>query len=63
MYQRWGLLFLIDVGMSREVGDSQGALLKITRRNAIAVCPDGSQTVLWKSAGGNDYGVAAPCLK
>ena len=31
MFQRWGLLFLTDVGMSREVGDSQGALLKITR--------------------------------
>jgi len=24
----WGLLFLIDVGMSRDVGDSQGAVLK-----------------------------------
>lgn len=37
MFQRWGLLFLIDVGMSREIGDSQGAALKITRERAVAV--------------------------
>jgi metallophosphoesterase superfamily enzyme len=47
MFQRWGLLFLTDVGMSREIGDSQGAALKITQAGATAVCPDGAETLLW----------------
>jgi len=47
MFQRWGLLFLTDVGMSREIGDSQGAALKVTQAGATAVCPDGRETQLW----------------
>ncbi|HUP04287.1 MAG TPA: metallophosphoesterase, partial [Bryobacteraceae bacterium] len=50
MFQRWGLLFLIDVGMSREIGDSQGAALRITASGASAVCPDGGETPLWDAA-------------
>lgn len=45
------------------MGDSDGAVLKITRTNAVAVCPDGSQTVLWEPAGSNEHGVAAPCQR
>jgi hypothetical protein len=63
MFQHWGLLFLIDVGMSREIGDSQGAVLKITRNGAAAVCPDGAQTPLWDVAMKDDRGSAAICLK
>jgi len=55
MFQRWGLLFLTDVGMSREIGDSQGAALKITQAGATAVCPDGEETPLWDAR--NDIGV------
>jgi len=61
MFQRWGLLFLTDVGMSREIGDSQGAALKITQAGAVALCPDGKETLLWDT--GNDAGIgrAEPC--
>jgi len=55
MFQRWGLLFLTDVGMSREIGDSQGAALKITKAGATAVWPDGEETPLWDAR--NDIGV------
>jgi hypothetical protein len=61
MFQRWGLLFLTDVGMSREIGDSQGALLRITQADATAVCPDGKETLLWDAKSGADVGRAAPC--
>ena len=63
MFQRWGLLFFIDVGMSRGVGDSQGALLRITAHDADAVCPDGRQTVLWRANARADVGRALPCRK
>ncbi len=58
IFQRWGMLFLIDVGMSREIGDSQGAALKITAAGASAVCPDGSETLLWDAKADNDLGRA-----
>jgi hypothetical protein len=61
MFQRWGLLFLTDVGMSREIGDSQGAALKITQAGAVAVCPDGKETLLWDAKSGAGLGRAAPC--
>jgi hypothetical protein len=62
MFQRWGLLFLTDVGMSREIGDSQGAALKITRADATAVCPDGEETLLWDAK--SDTGIGrALCTK
>lgn len=47
MFQRWGLLFLIDVGMSTDIGGSAGALLEIRTGTATAICPDGARTLLW----------------
>ena len=46
-----GLVFLIDTGMSRAVGHSKGALLRIEqeggRETATAVFANGTQTRLW----------------
>lgn len=55
MFQRYGLLFLIDTGMSRgiEGSTSTGGALRITGTNsqqAIAICANGTQTTLWDSA-------------
>jgi hypothetical protein len=61
MFQRWGLLFLIDVGMSDGVGDSRGAALRIVDGKATAVCWDGKETLLWQEAGAMQFGRAAPC--
>jgi hypothetical protein len=62
MFQRWGLLFLIDTGMSRDVDDSKGAFLRVSRgKEAVAVCPDGTETPLWSEASKPDAGRAAPC--
>jgi hypothetical protein len=46
MFCKWGLLCLIDVGMSREIDDSTGAILKITALQIEAVYPDGSEKPL-----------------
>jgi hypothetical protein len=51
-YQRYGLLFLIDAGMSIGINDSGGGALRITGSGsdaqAIVICPDGKDTaVLW----------------
>ncbi|MBI3724719.1 metallophosphoesterase [bacterium] len=47
-----GRVFLLDAGMSRGVGDSEGALLRIHRSGgtteAFAVKPDGSSRSLWR---------------
>jgi hypothetical protein len=61
MFQRWGLLFLIDVGMSEGVGDSRGAALRIAHGEATAVCWDGNETLLWHEGGAMQFGRAAPC--
>jgi hypothetical protein len=66
MFQRFGLLFLIDTGMSEGVNDSGGAVLHITTRGgeqATAICPDGKKTLLWDSRKNQDIGRAAPCAK
>lgn len=63
MFQRWGLLFLIDVGMSEGIGDSGGAILCISQRKAFALCPNGKQTELWNEAAKPDSGSAAPCAQ
>lgn len=63
MFQRWGLLFLIDVGMSEGVDDSHGAALRVANGKAAAICPDGSETVLWEAAVNTDTGRAAPCAR
>lgn len=61
MFQRFGLLFLIDTGMSENVNDSAGAALQITRTAATAICPDGRRTVLWDANHLQSAGRAAPC--
>jgi hypothetical protein len=60
MFQRYGLLFLIDTGMSEDIGDSQGAILRI-RKDATAICPDGKETKLWDPQLKPATGRAAPC--
>ncbi|HKO57736.1 MAG TPA: metallophosphoesterase [Thermoanaerobaculia bacterium] len=42
-----GLVFLIDMGMSRGVDYSKGALLRIESGTATALFPDGTQKQLW----------------
>jgi hypothetical protein len=64
MFQRFGLLFLIDTGMSEGVGNSHGAVLRITKESgetATAICPDRTKTVLWTGMAKQDIGHAAPC--
>jgi len=67
MFQRFGLLFLIDTGMSEGVDDSGGAVLHITHANgeekAVAICPDGTKTPLWDNRKKQDIGRAAPCAR
>jgi hypothetical protein len=63
MFQIYGLLFLIDTGMSEGVDNSHGAVLHITSNKASAVCFDGEQTVLWDSKTRQLTGCAAPCRK
>ena len=52
-FQRYGLLFLIDTGMSRGIEDSDsiGGALRITGsggdQKAIVICPNGDQKTLW----------------
>jgi hypothetical protein len=50
MYQWHGRLFLIDVGMSRDIDESAGAILHILAgagREAESICPGGRRTKLW----------------
>jgi hypothetical protein len=48
MFQNFGgLVFLIDMGMSRGVDYSKGALLRITKDSAVEVLPDGTTRPLW----------------
>jgi hypothetical protein len=61
MFQRWGLLFLLDVGMSEGVGDSHGAVLRIANGEAAAICADGGVTTIWSEREKTDTGRAAPC--
>lgn len=58
MFQRYGILFLTDVGMSEGVGDSQGAILRIRSASADAICPDGRVTHLWDAEQRPDVGRA-----
>ena len=66
MFQRFGLLFLIDTGMSEGVDDSGGAVLHITTQGgeqATAICPDGRKTLLWDGRTKQDVGRAAACSR
>src|SRR5262249_39328384 len=58
---RWGLLFLIDTGMSSDVNESLGAVLHISGHTATAVCPGGQKTELWSQKAPQDVGRAAAC--
>jgi hypothetical protein len=63
MFQRFGLIFLIDTGMSEGVAHSDGAILHIANngQEAIAVCPDGKQTSIWSAKSHPDIGRAPAC--
>jgi hypothetical protein len=61
MFQRWGLLFLIDTGMSSEVNESLGAVLHISGGKAMAVCPSGTKTEIWNVNSSPKTGRAAAC--
>jgi hypothetical protein len=63
MFQMFGMLFLIDTGMSEGVDDSRGAVLHITSKDATAICPDGKRTLLWDAMNDPNVGRAAPCGK
>ena len=61
MFHRWGLLFLIDTGMSEGVNESLGAVLRITATSAAAICPTGVKTGLWNVNTPQDMGRAPVC--
>jgi len=61
MFQIFGLLFLIDTGMSEGVDSSQGAALQIAGDRATAVCASGARTILWEREGQQKIGRATPC--
>jgi hypothetical protein len=63
MFQRFGLIFFIDTGMSQGVDDSDGAVLHITQngQQALTVCPDGKSTVIWDARSNQDIGRAEVC--
>jgi hypothetical protein len=63
MFQRFGLIFFIDTGMSEGVSNSDGAILHIANngQDAIAVCPDGKQTSIWDARSKPDVGRAPVC--
>lgn len=64
MFQRYGLLFLEDTGMSAGVGDSQGAVLHIAghgQQRAEAICFDGTATKIWDTKKRAAIGKIAPC--
>ncbi len=63
MFQYQGLLFLIDTGMSEGVDSSGGAVLRLTKHDATAICPDGARTLLWDVTKPQPFGRAAPCGK
>jgi hypothetical protein len=63
LYQWRGLLFLIDTGMSRGIGDSQGAVLHIRTKasQASAICPNGKTMPIWDRKRASKSGYAEPC--
>lgn len=63
MFNWRGELFLIDTGMSRDIGDSAGAILHIrpAQQTAAAVCADGRETQIWDAAQPHNTAAAKPC--
>ena len=67
MFQRYGLLFLVDTGMSRAVNYSRGTILHIQKTDdgvsAEAICPDGTKTPLWDDTEEQNFGRSPRCGK
>jgi hypothetical protein len=65
MFQRYGLIFLEDTGMSQGVGDSLGAVLRISgdknNPSATAICFNQTATVIWDTKGNAALGRIPPC--
>ena len=64
MFQRDGMLFLVDTGMSEGVDDSDGAVMLIKappREEAIAICADGTRTKIWDPKTLTALGAARAC--
>ena len=64
MFQRFGLIFLEDTGMSSGVGDSMGAVLQISghgKQQAQAICFDGTGTKIWSRKEQGDMRKIKPC--
>lgn len=61
MFQMYGLIFLEDTGMSRGIGYSEGAVLRIPagQEEAIAICYSGKATTIWPTR--EKYGSIKPC--
>src|SRR5579871_88182 len=64
IFQRWGLLFLMDTGMSRgiEGSNSIGGALHITPKGVEVICAGGTRSMLW-DAGANTPVAAMYCGK
>jgi Calcineurin-like phosphoesterase len=63
MFQRDGLLFLVDTGMSEGVDDSDGAVMLIQSHpeQAVAICANGSRTRIWDAQTNPAVGAAKVC--
>jgi hypothetical protein len=63
MFNWRGSLFLIDTGMSRQIDDSEGAILHVRQAAsyAVGVCADGSETPMWDARHGNQSAAMRPC--
>lgn len=64
MFQRDGLLFLVDTGMSSAIDESKGGVMRIRTRSgqkAVAICPGGEKTTLWSTEDRQAVGHAGRC--
>jgi hypothetical protein len=63
MFNWRGGLFLIDTGMSRQIDDSEGAILHVRQAAgyAVGVCPDGHETPIWEARQSNQSAAMPPC--
>ena len=51
IYQWRGRLFLIDAGLSQDIDESEGAVLRMRSGEASVVCPGGEIVNIWNNAG------------
>ena len=64
MFQRYGLIFLVDAGMSKGVDKSKGAMLRIKTTKfseVVVICASGKKTKIWDDQSKPQVGKAAPC--